>query len=176
MSGHIKHQSWLEPGASIGVAGLQRTGSFGCYLEDLETEEVLGLICGHNITIPPPGAPEVDLVELLPSGTNIIRHSKSDREERMLDLKSEIETHELINTTTQAPRNRLHTTHSGAPTERLRIRASKPRAAGGPALSHMLNFCRPMGGLGITRFSIDSRHGAGSSRIRKPRHPKRFLG
>ena len=105
--------SSTNPGLSIGVAELQRTGSFGCYLEDLETDEVLGLIYGHNIAIPPPEALEVDLVALLPSGTNIIRHSKSDREERMLDLKSEIKTHELINTTTQAPRNRLHTTHSG---------------------------------------------------------------
>lgn len=105
--------SSTDPGLSIGVAGLQRTGSFGCYLEDLETGEVLGLICGHNIAILPPGAPEVDLLALLPSGTNIIRHSESDREERMLNLKSKIETHELISTTTQAPRNRLHTTHLG---------------------------------------------------------------
>lgn len=81
-----QYQQEVEAGASIGVEGIGWSGTFGCYLQDTKTHQIVGLTCGHNLAIneiPIVGSPPLDPLRLFPQGTKLVQPSEPDRIARL---------------------------------------------------------------------------------------------
>lgn len=74
-------EPFIESGASIGLAGQEWSGSFGGYLQNESTGEVVGLTCAHTFCLRENDA-DGDLLELFPEGTIVVQPSVPDNRRR----------------------------------------------------------------------------------------------